>query len=99
MGMAFAVGTGLANGISAGLNMVIATDLAPSNARGQFLGLFRTISRVTELVCPLTVGFLAQHSSLGMLEIFMAGVAIFAAVWVLFVVGETRPEVKKPGLQ
>uniref|UniRef100_A0A7S1WV92 Major facilitator superfamily (MFS) profile domain-containing protein n=1 Tax=Alexandrium catenella TaxID=2925 RepID=A0A7S1WV92_ALECA len=79
---AFALVCGWANGITSGIVMTIASDLAPPDARGSFIGLYRTLTRLAELAAPLMVGFLAERCSLRAAALANAAVAGFGCLWV-----------------
>lgn len=87
----FAVGTGVANGFSSGLVLAIGTDLAPVHARGPFVGVYRTIGRAAEMLCPMVVGPLAQHASLAVTGDCSALIALFSLIWVSCILREVRP--------
>lgn len=89
----FAVATGLANGISAGVVQVMGADLAPADCRGEFLGIFRMLGKGADLVSPLLIGVMADICSLEVAELVICFVGLFGALWVLNCVAETlRPE-------
>ena len=55
---------GLGNGFGAGINMTIGTDLAPSNAVSEFLGLWRLLGDVGSSAGPAIVGGIATAAGL-----------------------------------
>lgn len=81
---------GVGNGFGAGSNLTIATDLAPPDAPGQVLSAVATIQDLGTLLGPLIVGVTADHFGLSTATMTLAFVAIFAVVWLIAVVGETR---------
>lgn len=55
---------GFANGISAGLVMVLGSDLAPEKGRARFLGVWKLVSDTGNAAAPLAIGGLLAISSL-----------------------------------
>ncbi|MBT5962362.1 MAG: MFS transporter [Gemmatimonadetes bacterium] len=55
-----AMGMGLANGLSSGTMLTLGADLAPSDARGEFLGIWRFIGDSGHAAAPLIVGHAAD---------------------------------------
>ena len=55
---------GLGNGFGSGINMTIGTDLAPSNAVSEFLGLWRLFGDVGSSAGPAIVGGIATAAGL-----------------------------------
>ncbi len=55
---------GLGNGFGSGINMTIGTDLAPSNAVSEFLGLWRLFGDVGSSAGPAVVGAIATAAGL-----------------------------------
>jgi len=51
---------GFANGFSSGSMMTLGADLAPKNARGEFLGVWRFIGDAGSSGAPLVVGGIAD---------------------------------------
>lgn len=85
----FAVLGGLANGLSAGIVQILAADLAPPSCRGEFIGIFRMLSRAADVGAPLLIGVLARVSTLQVSETVAAAVGLLGAVWMLCFVKET----------
>lgn len=57
---------GVGNGLGAGINMTVGTDLAPKGKdTGPFLGLWRVITDTGGMVGPLAVGGIAESLALG----------------------------------
>lgn len=85
----FSVASGWANGISAGIVQVIGADLAPSDCRGQFLAIYRTLGQSADILSPLTLGFVAESFSLQAAEMVVSAIGLLGAIWVLACVRET----------
>ncbi|MFW5814610.1 MAG: MFS transporter [Spirochaetota bacterium] len=67
---------GLGNGFGSGINMTIGTDLAPSSAVSEFLGLWRLFGDVGVSAGPAIVGSIA---SAGGLPVAIVATALFGA--------------------
>jgi MFS family permease len=80
---------GLANGIGTGIVMIIGSDLAPENAQGQFLGVWRLMGDTGLTSGPLLAGLLVSFASLGAAGLAVAGLGLIGAVLTIFVVPET----------
>jgi MFS family permease len=64
--VAAAVVSGIGNGLGAGINMTVGSDLAPKGRdTGPFLGLWRAITDTGGMLGPLAVGGIAQALALG----------------------------------
>lgn len=87
--IAFAVISGIANGLSSGIVITMGGDLAPADCRSQFLAVYRTLGRMADLMAPLIVGLVADHSSLHMAELVVCLVGVIGAAWILGCVRET----------
>jgi MFS family permease len=85
---------GLGNGIGAGTMMTLGADLAPSEARGEFLGLWRLIGDGGQAGGPLLVGQVADWLALSPAAWVISGAGVMAALIFVFFVPET---LKKPG--
>jgi len=81
---------GFANGISAGVVQMIGAELAPADCRGQFMGIFRTLSQTSDFMAPLIIGVVADSRSLFVAEGTISGVGIFGVCWALCVVQRQR---------
>lgn len=71
------------NGLASGINMTLGTDLAPSKAPGQFLGLWRFFSDGAMAAGPLLIGIISSTFSLG-ISPFVVGSLGFCTASVLF---------------
>ena len=93
-----AVVMGLGNGIGSGIVMTLAADLAPPDARPQFLGTWRLLQDTGIAVGPLVVSGLAAAGSLalgvlvgGLLGLVAAGLlAVTVPRWSVHANGTTR---------
>ena len=80
---------GLANGLSVGLVQLIGMDLAPAQARGQFLGVWRLITDAGWAGGPLLAGILVDAVSLSAASFAVAGLGVLGGLVFLFLVPET----------
>lgn len=81
--MVYAVG----NGLSGGILNYLATGLAPAHARTQFLGLWKTVTSCGGLVLPPLFGGITDRTgSMKASGAIVAGIAVFAMIWVSAVV-------------
>ena len=85
-----AVVMGVGNGLTTGLVLTIASDAAPLEQRGQFLGAFRLWSDSGTLAGPLLVSVVAAVALVPAISV-MGGVAVLAAAAMLRWVPRTRP--------
>merc|ERR1719478_2106735 len=79
--IAFAVVSGLFNGISSGIVQIMAADLAPPNCRSQFIGVFRTLAKCADIVAPAVIGGVAQLTCLKTAEVVVASVSLLGSIW------------------
>lgn len=84
---------GFANGLSSGTMMTIGADLAPPEARGEFLGIWRLIGDAGFAGGPLVVGGIADLLALHTAALVLSGVGFAAAGIFIVFVPET---LKKP---
>jgi MFS family permease len=89
---------GFGNGIGSGTMMTLGADLAPREATGEFLGVWRLIGDVGSTGGPLVVGGLADTAALltastatGLMvsSLTLSGVGVLAAATLLLFVRET----------
>lgn len=80
---------GLGNGVGSGTMMTLGADLAPPDATGEFLGLWRMIGDAGMVGGPLLVGTVAQVTTLGASATAVAMVAVAASGWFALRVPET----------
>jgi MFS family permease len=90
-GALLAVGllAGLGNGLSSGFVLIMGTDLSPKENPGEFLGVWRLISDTGGATGPMAIGGIAQIVTLGVASFATAGVGVFGALMLIFVVKET----------
>ncbi len=85
-----AVVVGLGNGLGSGTMMTLGADLAPPEATGEFLGLWRLIGDAGALAGPLAVGSVASAFGLRGGAFVLAAVGLGAALTLALLVRETR---------
>lgn len=96
--MAAAAIMGLGNGLGSGTMMTLGSDLAPRDAMGEFLGLWRLIGDGGNTGGPLVVGAVADLTGLGLAAIVLAGVGALAAANLAWFVPETRRQRERRAL-
>ncbi len=89
---------GLGNGLGAGTMMTLGSDLAPRDAMGEFLGMWRLIGDGGNAGGPLVVGAVADLTGLGLAAIVLAGVGALAASNLALFVPETRHQRERRAL-
>ena len=77
------------NGIGSGTMMTLGADLAPKEAVGEFLGLWRLIGDMGQTSGPMVVGTIGDAFGLGVAAFSLAGVGVLAAVTLALFVRET----------
>ena len=82
---------GLGNGLGSGSMMTLGADLAPREARTQFLGIWRLLGDMGQVGGPLGVGALADVIALSGATLVVASVGVLAASVFGFFVRETLP--------
>ncbi|MGC9467712.1 MAG: MFS transporter [Anaerolineae bacterium] len=87
--LACATAVGLGNGLSAGGMMTLGADLAPAEARGEFLGVWRLIGDIGGTGGPAAVGFVADALALPAAALTLAGSGLLAALIFGFLLPET----------
>lgn len=80
---------GLGNGLGSGTMMTLGADLAPEEARGEFLGLWRFIGDVGHAGGPLIVGSIAELLGLVTAPLVIAGMGMTGAAILGLLVPET----------
>jgi len=81
---------GLGNGLGSGAMMTLGADLAPPQATGEFLGIWRLIGDAGSAAGPLAVGVVAGALGLVGGAYALAGVGFLAALTIALLVRETR---------
>ncbi|MEJ2288250.1 MAG: MFS transporter, partial [Deinococcales bacterium] len=87
--LAVAVLLGFGNGLSAGTMMTLGADLAPREALGEFLGVWRLVGDAGSSGGPLLVGAVADVLDLGLAAVAVAVVGLGAALVFAYRVPET----------
>ena len=88
--------SGFANGLGTGLLLTLGSDLAPSKARGEFLGIWRLIGDFGHAGGPLMIGTLLELATLGVAATAVAGLGLAGAAVMYWLVDETLKN-EKPG--
>ena len=89
---------GLANGLSAGIVMILGADLAPRDLRGEFLGVWRLIGDLGWGGGPLLIGLLVETASLTAAALAVAGIGFLGlGVLILFVDETLHTSSSDPG--
>lgn len=88
--MAIAILIGFGNGLGSGTMMTLGADLAPPGATGEFLGIWRLISDVGQVLGPLAVGVIASQLGLHGSALALGGIGLLASATLSFFVRETR---------
>ncbi len=87
--LACATAIGLGNGLSSGGMMTLGADLAPSDARGEFLGVWRLIGDVGGTGGPAAVGFVADALALPAAALTLAAAGMSGTLIIAFLLPET----------
>lgn len=91
---------GFGNGIGSGSMMTLGADLAPPDAVGEFLGIWRFVGDAGQAGGPLVVGLVADALGLIATAVALAGIGLVAAVILSVLVRETlqaeRPPLPEP---
>lgn len=85
----FAIVSGVGNGITSGVLLTIAADLAPDAARNHFMGLWRMQLDVGHFVAPILVGAVASAVTISVATLTFAGIGFFGTAILAFFVRET----------
>jgi MFS family permease len=83
---------GIGNGLASGSMMTVGADLAPPEALGEFLGIWRLIGDTGATSGPLLVGIVAGAVSLPLAAILAGTLGCFAAATFAVFVPETLPK-------
>ena len=81
---------GLGNGLSTGIVMIIGMDIAPTDKRGEFLGVWRLLGDVGTVTGPLLAGVLVNIATLGVASVVVAVLGLLGVGTFSFFVPETR---------
>jgi len=85
----FALLSGLGNGITTGLLLTIASDVAPDTERGQFLGVWRLQIDIGHTMAPVLLGTLAEIASLAVATLSIVGFGFVGTAIFAFLMQET----------
>jgi MFS family permease len=80
---------GVANGLGAGINMVLGSDFSPQLGRSQFFGIWRLISDIGTAGGPLLVAAVTSIASLGAAAVAVGGLGLIGAAVMWRAVPET----------
>jgi len=78
-----------AQSLTGGSVQTIGADVAPPDARGLFLGVWRFTGQLGQTLGPLAFGFLAERTGYGTSFVFVAAAALVTALLLLTLVPET----------
>ena len=81
--------SGFGNGLGSGAVMTLGADLAPRDAAGQFLGVWRLVGDVGAVAAPAVVGGLASALTLGVAAVSTGGIGLIGGAVMLLLVRET----------
>lgn len=84
-----AIVVSIGNGIGAGINMTLSTDMAPQGRVVEFLALWRTITDAGGASSPLVIGFAAAALGLAAAAPIVAGIGFAGAAVMALAVRET----------
>ena len=87
---------GIGNGIGSGTMLTMASDLAPSEARGQVLSGLALLQDTGSVLGPVIVGVAADVAGVGASALVLAGVMVVAILWLVGIVGETGHRTADP---
>ena len=87
---------GIGNGIGSGTMLTMASDLAPSEARGQVLSGLALLQDTGSVLGPVIVGVVADVAGVGASALALAGVMVVAILWLVGIVGETGHRTADP---
>ncbi|MFC1996714.1 MFS transporter [Chloroflexota bacterium] len=90
IGLAVVAGIiGFGNGLGSGTMMTLGADLAPADARGEFLGMWRLIGDLGFMLGPSVAGAVAGILTLPAAALVMGSSGVIASMIFLFLVPET----------
>ncbi len=84
------VTTVAAQSLTGGSIQTVGTDVAPPEARGMFLGLWRFTGQLGTSLSPIGFAFLADRSGYGASFVFVAAAALVTGLLLVTVIPETR---------
>ena len=86
---AFALFSGMANGLGGGVIMTLGLDLAPKDQRGTFLGLWRLLADISGTLSPLLIGLGGKVLSIASTAVLGGSFGLLAGVLLSFKLKET----------
>lgn len=89
---------GIGNGLSSGGMMTLGSDLAPEDARAEFLGVWRLIGDLGGTAGPAAVGFVADALALPAAALTMAGSGLLATLTFGLLLPETLEREDEAGV-
>jgi MFS family permease len=84
----------VAQSLTGGSVQTVGADVAPAQARGTFLGLWRFTGQLGQTASPLAFGLLAEQTGYGGSFVFVAAAALVTALLLLTLVPETGRQAK-----
>lgn len=78
-----------AQSLTGGSIQTIGADVAPPQARGMFLGLWRFTGQIGQTLSPIAFAYLADHTGYGSSFVFIAAAAFATALLLITVIPET----------
>jgi MFS family permease len=88
---------GIGNGLGAGIQMTLGSDLAPAEARAPFLGMWRLGADAGAVAGPSLIAGAASAVSLAFAAVLLSGVGLAGIVVMAFLVPETLQERARAG--
>jgi sugar phosphate permease len=83
---------GFGNGLGSGTMLTLGADLAPAEARGEFLGMWRLIGDLGFTLGPSIAGVVAGALTLPTAALVMGSSGVVASMIFLFLVPETNKQ-------
>lgn len=87
--LAAAVLCGVANGLSTGIVMTLGTDLAPTDRRSEFLGLWRLLTDFGTTAGPMAIGIVVALAPISVASLTIAGLGAAGSFVIYRFVDET----------
>ena len=87
--LAVAILAGIANGLSTGIVMTLGTDLAPTDRRSEFLGLWHLLMDLGAATGPIAISIVAAVAPIGLASLTVAGIGALGSYVVYRFVEET----------
>jgi len=73
---------GLSDGITVGLMMTSAADLAPSECKSEFIAAFKVFTTLPSMIAPSVVGALCNEVSILSASLLSAGIGTVSLLWI-----------------